>query len=277
MTEQGGAGSAGGVSVVIPTWNRAAILGSAIRSALNQSWPPLEVLVCDDGSTDDTREVVARIADARVRWIPGARGGRPAIPRNRGLLEARGEWIAFLDSDDEWHAEKCEAQLARLRQSGRLACCSNAARVVGGRDAGPLLQFTSDVLTFEALAKCNQVVCSSMLLHRSLLPRIAGFPEAKALTALEDYALWLRVSTLTDIDYLTYPLVSYRDDPAASVRADGMDINVQRRAVMTDFLAWCSTQQGERMRTAERIAERHLTLTRCPRLVTWALRVLGIA
>lgn len=277
MTEKVGAGSAGAISVVIPTWNRAAIVGGAIRSALNQSRPPLEVLVCDDGSTDDTREVVARVGDPRVRWIPGPRGGRPAIPRNRGLREARGEWIAFLDSDDEWHAQKCEAQLARLQQSGRLACCSNASRVVDGRDAGLLLQFRSDVLPFEALAKCNQVVCSSMLLHRSLLPRIGGFPEAKALTALEDYALWLRVSTLTDIDYVTYPLVTYRDDPAASVRADGMDVAVQRRAVMADFLAWCGTQEGGRIRAAERIAQRHLALTRCPRLVTRALRVLGIA
>ena len=90
------------VSVIIPTWNRAHTLPRAIESVLSQSLPILEVLICDDGSTDGTAEAVMAMArqDPRIRWLPGERGGRPAIPRNRGIRESRGEWLAFLDSDD---------------------------------------------------------------------------------------------------------------------------------------------------------------------------------
>src|SRR4051794_13419670 len=99
------------VSVIIPTWNRAATLGPAIQSVLNQTYPPREVLVCDDGSTDNSVDVVAQLDDQRIRWLPGGRGGRPAIPRNRGIGAATGEWLAFLDSDDEWLPDKLERQL----------------------------------------------------------------------------------------------------------------------------------------------------------------------
>jgi len=138
------------VSVVIPTWNRADRLVEAIRSALEQSAPVLEVLICDDGSTDDSAERVATLAavDPRVRWLPGARGGRPAIPRNRGIAASRGEWLAFLDSDDTWLPGKLEAQLAAARGQGCAAVSSNALRMVDGRDAGPLLAWPRPLLRF---------------------------------------------------------------------------------------------------------------------------------
>src|SRR5262249_7122187 len=99
------------VSVIIPTWNRAATVMAAVESALAQTHAPLEVLVCDDGSSDDSAQRVGALPDPRVRWLPGPRGGRPAIPRNRGIAAARGEWLAFLDSDDEWLPDKLERQL----------------------------------------------------------------------------------------------------------------------------------------------------------------------
>ena len=69
------------VSVIIPTWNRAATVVAAVESALAQTHAPLEVLVCDDGSTDDSEQRIRALSDRRVRWLPGPRGGRPAIPR----------------------------------------------------------------------------------------------------------------------------------------------------------------------------------------------------
>src|SRR5512135_2903291 len=121
------------VSVIIPTWNRRETLERAVRSALDQTVVPQEVLVCDDGSTDDSRRIVEAIGDPRVRWVEGPRGGRPAIPRNRGIRESSGEWLAFLDSDDEWMRDKLARQLAAAAGSGCRAVCTNAERFIPGR------------------------------------------------------------------------------------------------------------------------------------------------
>jgi len=227
------------VSVIIPTWNRAATVIPAIESALRQTYAPLEVLVCDDASTDDTEARVRQMPDPRVRWLPGPRGGRPAIPRNRGIAAARGEWLALLDSDDEWLPDKLEAQLQAVGKSGRLASCTNAWRMVAGqRQAEPLLDRPPPVLGFDTMLAGNIVVCSSALIHRSVVPAVEGFPEAKLFTAIEDYAMWLRVSTVTEFDCLATPYVLYRDDPAASLRADGIDGQRQQVEILVDFLAW---------------------------------------
>ena len=227
------------VSVIIPTWNRAELLGTAVRSALAQTVPPIEVLVCDDGSTDGSEEAIRALGDGRVRWIPGERGGRPAIPRNRGIRESRGEWLAFLDNDDEWLPDKLERQLHQAGQLGCRAVCSNAARVIPEKGAqGDYLAFAGDRIGFDDLLAVNRVICSSAIIHRTVFAAVAGFPEAAALKALEDYALWLRVATVTDFGYCSAPLLVYRDDSGNSVRREGVTVWQQRKAVFADFLAW---------------------------------------
>lgn len=229
-------------SVIIPTWNRAHTIVRAIESALGQSPPVLEILVCDDGSTDDTETIVAHIAnrDARVRWVPGERGGCPAIPRNRGLREGRGEWVAFLDSDDAWLPGKLEAQLEAARALGTLAVCSNAIRVAAdGRESGPLLDWQNPRLRFGDLLAVNRVVCSSCVLHRSLLAKTGGFPEGPEFKAIEDYVLWLRVAALTDFAYCQDALVHYWDDPEGSIRAgQTIDPETQRALVLAATRSW---------------------------------------
>lgn len=231
------------ISVIIPTWNRADTIEKAVRSALNQTVSPLEVLVCDDGSTDETERTIKSIGDERVRWIPGPRGGRPAIPRNRGIRESSGEWLAFLDSDDEWLPEKLEKQLSMADKTGCRAVCCNAYRFVPGKDiAGLLLSWGSERVTFEDLLQVNQVICSSAMLHSSLFATAIGFSEVPQLKASEDYALWLRVATQTDFAFIEDPLVAYRDDPANTVRSEGTDVWSQRVRVLSDFRRWTREQ-----------------------------------
>src|SRR5208337_4579078 len=100
------------VSVVIPTYNRGELLIETIESILAQTAKPGEVIVVDDGSTDDTQERLARYAD-RVRYVRQPNQG-VAAARNHGVREARGKWIAFIDSDDVWHPRKLECQLRVL-------------------------------------------------------------------------------------------------------------------------------------------------------------------
>lgn len=104
------------ISVIIPAYNRAATVGRAINSVLGQSLPPMEILVVDDGSEDDTVRIAGGYVSSRVPvrcLVSGANSGAQAA-RNRGIREARGEWIAFLDSDDEWESNKLALQVGTL-------------------------------------------------------------------------------------------------------------------------------------------------------------------
>lgn len=262
------------VSVVIPTWNRSSLLERTIRSALSQTHPPLEVLVCDDGSTDDTEQVVRLIGDSRVCWLPGERAGRPAVPRNRGIRASKGEWIAFLDDDDVWLPEKLEKQLGHLQGSGCRAACAHAVATSGR--AYPL-GWREPLLTFQDLLQGNRVICSTAMIHRSLLTSVHGFPEAVGLTSMEDYALWLRVATVTDFSFLSEPLVIYADAPQSSLRSACTDAWQQKRLVCADFIAWGFRQRrkasylksavrgyGEALLTSARL--------RCREYLSWRKR-----
>lgn len=231
------------VSVVIPTYNRADSIEASIRSALHQTYPIVEVLVCDDGSTDDTEAIVKSIKDERVKWLPGEHSGRPATPRNRGVKASTGGWLAFLDSDDEWDKNKIGLQLHYAEKYGTRAVCSNAHRFLPGQGiVGRYLDCQKDILTFDDLSKGNYVICSSAMIHRSLLPIVHGFPEEIELRALEDYALWLRTATQTEFAFVNQPLVTYLDSPNSSIRADSQNGWVQRKHVFNNFLQWAQPQ-----------------------------------
>ena len=101
------------VSVVMGVYNKADYVGSSLRSVLAQTYGHFELIVVDDASTDDTAAVMTAITDPRVRYVRKEHGGAAAA-RNRGIAEAKGEFIAFQDSDDVWHSDKLEKQLALL-------------------------------------------------------------------------------------------------------------------------------------------------------------------
>jgi teichuronic acid biosynthesis glycosyltransferase TuaG len=232
------------VSVIIPTWNRAGTVGNAVQSVLRQTFPPLEILVCDDGSTDDSERIVKEFGDSRIHWLPGYRAERPAVPRNRGILASKGEWLAFLDSDDAWLPGKLGRQLEAIKCLGCKASCTNAVRYVPGKgEHGSLLTWRKERIRFEELVEENVIICSSALIHRSVLDRAKGFPEEKPLRALEDYALWLRISTQTDFAYVSEPQVIYSDDVENSIRAQSENVLVQRRRVLGNLRRWAWTQK----------------------------------
>jgi GT2 family glycosyltransferase len=120
------------VSVIIPTYNHAESLPQTVASILQQTHPPLEVIIVDDGSVDDTEGVCAGMPDP-VRYIRQENAGVSAA-RNRGIAEARGEWVALADSDDLWDPGKLEVQLAALARAPDARWCATGCRVIGPDD-----------------------------------------------------------------------------------------------------------------------------------------------
>lgn len=213
------------VSVVIPTWNRRALLLEAIASAQAQTYRDLEILVCDDGSTDGSEAAVRALAasDARVQWLPGAHSGLPGTTRNRGIRAARGEWIAFLDSDDLWVPEKIASQV-QLMRSGALFVYAYATglRPDGSRQRMTPFRVQRDGAMFDTLLLYSIVLTSSVLVRRELLERAGLFDEQLRLTIGEDYELFLRLAVLAPFHFIAEDLVVYRLQPD-SISADQLD------------------------------------------------------
>lgn len=232
------------ISVIIPTWNRAETLGKAILSALNQTLPPFEILVCGvDGSPD--QKVVNSINDSRLVWIEGGRDGLASIPRNRGIKASKGDWLAFLDSDDEWLPDKLEKQLKHANKLGCPAVCSDAIRHIPSQGhQGTLVNgnISGDLISFPLLTSENYVVCSSVLIKKDTIEKCGGFPEDRSLKVGEDYALWLRVTTFTDFAFLNEPLLIYRDEPLSSIRAFCPPYWDMRVNVLKDFTLWAKNK-----------------------------------
>jgi glycosyltransferase involved in cell wall biosynthesis len=211
------------VSVIIPTHNRAAWLAEAVGSVLAQTYQDFELLVVDDGSTDGTAEVLAGLA-GQITCLrhPHRRGVSAA--RNTGIAAARGEWLAFLDSDDLWLPEKLARQLDFIRTHPGLRLCQTeeiwvrrgvrvnpprSCRKVGGR------------IFLPSLERCL-VSPSAVVLHRSLIDEHGGFDES--LPAAEDYDLWLRLAWRYQVGLVPQALVVKRGGHADQLsRQWGLD------------------------------------------------------
>jgi glycosyltransferase involved in cell wall biosynthesis len=180
------------VSVIIPTFDRAAVLPRAIASALAQAGPLLEVLVADDGSGDDTPEALARYADEpRVRILRLPHGG-VCRARNAAVAQARAPLIAFLDSDDEWLPGKLSAQCAMLRDSGLSICQTEEIWVRNGVRVNPPAHYVKragDLFAF-SLRHC-MITPSSTVMTRELYLQAGGFDPD--FPACEDFEFWLRI------------------------------------------------------------------------------------
>ncbi|OHD06349.1 MAG: hypothetical protein A2086_15530 [Spirochaetes bacterium GWD1_27_9] len=229
------------ISVIIPTYNRAKTILEAINSVLNQTVLPYEILICDDGSTDNTKDLVLGLSNPIVKWLECGRNGRPAIPRNIGIKNATGDFIAFLDSDDVWHPDKLQVQIDALTKSNCLAVCANAKRFIPSKGLeGNLLNLNKTTISFNDLLFANSIICSSVIIEKKVFDKVYGFPEEPKFKAIEDYALWLRILTLSNFAYIDEPLLNYTDDVVNSIRGVQALDNLYeiRLLVLENYINW---------------------------------------
>lgn len=180
------------VSVIIPTFNRGYCLAESIRSVLDQSFTDFELIVVDDGSTDNTPEIMRSFPGIHPVWLPENRG--VSFARNRGLEQAKGEWIAFLDSDDLWEPLKLETQMQWVKRHREFhAVYTDEIWIRNGVRVNPMnkhRKHSGDIFHF-CLPLCI-VSPSSVILRAELLREVGGFDES--MPVCEDYDLWLRIA-----------------------------------------------------------------------------------
>ena len=205
------------VSVIIPTYNRVAFIGDTVDSVLAQSFPDLEVIVVDDGSTDGTADLLHSkyAAEPRVRPVWQANAER-SVARNTGIREARGAWLAFLDSDDLWRPDKLARQMAALEADPSLVMAHGAYERVdettGRADAVVISGGEGRVSghVFWSLVDSNPVSSATPVIRRSIVERCGGFTLNRRLLCFEDWDLWTRVAYHGRVAYIDVPLATHR-------------------------------------------------------------------
>lgn len=193
------------VSVIIPTFNRARFIAQAVESVLLQSYSDLELLVVDDGSTDQTQVALQPYA-GHIRYFRQDNSGVSAA-RNHGIRESSGELIAFLDSDDRWHKDKLKYQVELFKTHPNTAVCyTDEIWIRGGRLVNAKNKHAKySGCIFENVLPLCIISPSAVMLRRSVFLNVGLFDES--LPVCEDYDMWLRVALRYPVHFIPIPLI----------------------------------------------------------------------
>jgi glycosyltransferase involved in cell wall biosynthesis len=243
------------ISIVIPTYNRGLLLQKAVASVLAQTYKYWELIVADDGSTDDTSEMIHSLQDSRIHLLALSHSGNIASLRNAGAKASSGEWIAFLDSDDEWVSHKLEIQLRLLlyekkqwsyggyelmdETSQTIGYKSGISRPVSGWIARPLI--TTEVA----------VNIGSLMVDRRLFDDVGGFNTEPKLLYREDYELALRLALKAEA--LAVPEVLLRVREHTNRTTNAFDDGHARTAFVYEH--FLNSKPGNKL---ERLARRRM-------------------
>jgi glycosyltransferase involved in cell wall biosynthesis len=259
------------VTVVVPTHNRRDLLQLTLRTVLGQRDVELEVVVVDDGSTDDTAPVVAGVADHRVRLLRHDTPRGVSAARNRGIAEASGDWVAFVDDDDLWAPDKLARQLRSARRTGRDWAYAGAVKVDAAQrllNGGKPPPDPDEVMA--RVARWNPMPggCSNVIVSRALLRRAGPFD--RQLINLADWELWIRLARAGGPPGMVRsPLVGYRQHGGNRSLDTGL---IRREAHLIErrygtaldwggifrYLAWLCLRSGRRQEALWHFAQASL-------------------
>jgi glycosyltransferase involved in cell wall biosynthesis len=222
------------VSVVIPTRDRLSLLTRALESVHDQTYSNLEVIVVDDGSIDGTPDILARDDRVRLIRLDASVGG--AAARNRGIAAARGDLIAFLDSDDQWLPEKLSAQVAVFEHNPRVGAvyCRHFDHddETGVRSQSKGRIYTGDIMPELLSGNCPRTV-SLFVVRKSALERAGGFDEG--LRGFQDTDLWLRLAPDWEFDAVEAPLAVVHNHSSSRITTD---VGARRQALAGFLARW---------------------------------------
>lgn len=204
---------AGLVSIIMPSYNTASFIEETIQSVLNQTYTNWELIIVDDCSTDNTNEVVDTIKDCRIHYLKNEKNSGAAISRNKALREAKGQWIAYLDSDDLWMPEKLEKQIKFMEENGYVFSYTNYEEIdVDGYKTGVKVTGPKKITKTGMFNYCWSG-CLTVMYDANKI----GLIQIEDIKKNNDYAMWLKVCRKADCYLLDEILGQYRKGRVGSV------------------------------------------------------------
>ena len=223
------------VSIIIPTWNRGYCLKQSIDSILSQTYKNFEIIIIDDNSTDNTENLIKSIDDSRIRYFRNESNCGAGKSRNIGVRQAKGELIAFHDSDDIWHNDKLEKQLILLEKDHKLDFVFSWYQVINNNHI--TLQIKPSELeknkVFDCLLAENFIGTPTMLMKKTVFEKIGGFDES--LKTLEDWEFALRISEKFKVSFVDEVLVDVIDTKNSVNKAKGLDQFISHFCIFSRF------------------------------------------
>lgn len=208
------------ISVIIPTFNRANLIKRAIVSVINQTYHNIEIIIVDDGSTDNTEEQVKSIKDDRIRYIRQNNSGA-CVARNTGIENANGSIVSFLDSDDEWEPSKLEKQYGFMNKYRSKAVSCNYWFEKNGEKRVYVLNHNERVFSIGELLDYNFVTTGSLLIDKNLFLKVGGFDPM--MPRYQDWDLVIRLSRVSPIHYLDEPLLTLHSQEISISNSTSME------------------------------------------------------
>ena len=232
------------VSVVIPTYNHAHFLGRALQSVLDQTYTNWEAIVIDNHSQDNTSEVMSRFSDPRISMLKIHNKGIIAASRNMGIGAAKGEWIAFLDSDDWWMPNKLKRCVEYINDDVDLIYHG----LKNKKDKPSVFQkYNINTLKIKSpvlinlLVNGNTIYNSSVFVRKCILDKIGGIDDNPSVIAAEDYSTWLRIACITDKFYFIPKYLGYYMLHAKGV--SNKDMSIPDRISCQPYLQLLNSKQ----------------------------------
>jgi len=251
------------VSIILATLNRSYFLARAIESVIAQTMVDWELLVVDNGSTDGTEKLIREFKkkDPRIRYLLEAERGI-SCARNSGIQEAKGEWIAFIDDDDEWLPEKLSRQMAYLRIHPDVSLLYAKTWVKDGKGKTTGVKpSNTPALDFGCLIEKDTLPILTVVLKRECIDEVGGFDPG--LRVAEDYDLWLRISRNYTIAFMDEIVSVYHDHGGnVSRRANRKFKGYQNALTMFDKLQKLSLNSQHLINIKKRVALLHYFLAR---------------
>jgi len=244
------------LSVIIPTYNRAQTIERALQSVLNQVLPgaieSMEIIVVDDGSTDETRLKLEPFAN-KIKYLHQQNQG-VSVARNRGIEVAAGNWLALLDSDDEWLPNKLLKQFGALESSGLLICHTHETWIRNGVRVNQKHKHQkSGGWIFEQCLPLCAMSPSSILISNKVFEAVGNFDPK--LPACEDYDLWLRITAAYEVAYVSEPCINKYGGHADQLSRQYWGMDRFRVRALENILA-CELQDSQQRAALNMLIEK---------------------
>ncbi|MRX54258.1 glycosyltransferase [Bacillus idriensis] len=216
------------VSVIIPTYNRSNLLKKSIETVLGQTFTDFELIIVDDCSKDDTQKVILSFNDPRIIYIKLEENQGAPFARNIGINKAKGKYVAFLDSDDQWLPEKLQKQVLTFKKNEKTGVVYTGIKKISENN----VEYQTPIHRGNILSKLFINNCvdstSTVMVKKNVLLKVNGFDLD--LPSCQDWDLWIRLSLITEFDFVSEPLVNY-------YRHDGDRISTNFNSVLKGHLA----------------------------------------